>query len=161
VDGCGFVEDRGSLGSSGRDMLEALTGRFDSHHAELARLLLDQVDALSAKVDILTAGIGELLAKMPAAQEPAVGQLPGPEVAAVPRPGPGNSSNANRYLQGVPGEVAAGAARTDTFVGERYRRLVRRRGKQRALAAIPRWILVIVWHLPVDPAARSADRGPS
>jgi hypothetical protein len=48
------------------------------------------------------------------------------------RPGKGN-----RYLKGVLGEVAA-AAKTDTFLGERYRRLVRRRGKQRALVAVAR-----------------------
>ena len=33
---------------------EALTGRFDSHHAELARMLLDEIDALSDKIDRLT-----------------------------------------------------------------------------------------------------------
>jgi hypothetical protein len=44
--------------------------------------------------------------------------------------------------KGVPGEAAATAARADTFPGERYRRLVKRRGKLKALAAI----LVIIWH---------------
>ena len=29
-------------------LVEALTGRFDDHHAELARMLLDQIDALTA-----------------------------------------------------------------------------------------------------------------
>ena len=33
---------------------EALTGRFDAHHAELARMLLDEIDALSEKIDRLT-----------------------------------------------------------------------------------------------------------
>ena len=33
---------------------EALTGRFDAHHAELARMLLDEIDALSDKIDRLT-----------------------------------------------------------------------------------------------------------
>ena len=28
---------------------EALTGRFDEHHAELAPMLLDQIDALGAR----------------------------------------------------------------------------------------------------------------
>jgi transposase len=65
-----------------------------------------------------------------------------------------------RYLKGILSEVATGAAKTDTFLGERYRRLVRRRGKQRALAAVSRSILVIVWHLLADPTARFADLGP-
>jgi transposase len=47
----------------------------------------------------------------------------------------------------VLGEVAAAAAKTDTFLGERYRRLVRRIGKLKALVAVARSILVIVWHL--------------
>ena len=28
------------------DLAEALDGRFEDHHAELARILLDQIDAL-------------------------------------------------------------------------------------------------------------------
>jgi hypothetical protein len=65
----------------------------------------------------------------------------------------------NPYLKGVLGEVAAAAAKTDTFLGERYRRLVRRIGKRKALVAIARSILVIVWHLLADPTARFHDLG--
>ena len=57
------------------------------------------------------------------------------------------------------GEVATAAAKTDTFLGERYRRIVRRRGKQRALVAVARSILVIVWHLLNDPDSRYVDLG--
>ena len=57
------------------------------------------------------------------------------------------------------GEVAAAAAKTDTFLGERYRRLVRRIGKGKALVAVARSILVIVWHLLADPTARFHDLG--
>jgi transposase len=55
--------------------------------------------------------------------------------------------------------VATAAAKTDTFLGERYRRLVRRGGKQKALVAIERSVLVIVWHLLADPYARFVDLG--
>ncbi len=65
----------------------------------------------------------------------------------------------NPYLKGVLGEAAAAAAKTDTFLGERYRRLVKRRGKLKALVAIARTILVIIWHLLADPAARYHDLG--
>ncbi len=65
----------------------------------------------------------------------------------------------NRYLKGVLGEAAAAAAKTDTFLGERYRRLVKRRGKLKALVAVARSILVIVWHLLADPTARFHDLG--
>jgi transposase len=52
------------------------------------------------------------------------------------------------------------AARTDSFLGERYRRIARRRGKSKAVVAVGRSILVIVWHLLSDPEARYADLGP-
>ena len=58
------------------------------------------------------------------------------------------------------GEAATAAAKTDTFLGERYRRLVRRRGKLTALVAVERSILIIVWHLLADPTARYHDLGP-
>ena len=57
--------------SSVAALVEALTGRFDEHHAELARLLLDQIDALTAKIDQLTLRIDELIAEIPAAHAPA------------------------------------------------------------------------------------------
>ena len=72
----------------------------------------------------------------------------------------GKAGKGNPYLKGVLGEAAAAAAKTDTFLGERYRRLVKRRGKLKALVAVARSILVIVWHLLSDPAARYADLGP-
>ena len=51
------------------------------------------------------------------------------------------------------------AGKTDTFLGERYRRIARRRGKKRALVAVGRSILVIVWQLLSDPDARFHDLG--
>jgi hypothetical protein len=60
----------------------------------------------------------------------------------------------------VLGNAAAGAAKTDTFLGERYRRIARRRGSKRANVAVGRSILVIAWHLLSDPEARFTDLGP-
>jgi transposase len=65
----------------------------------------------------------------------------------------------NPYLKRALGEAAASVARTDTFLGERYRRLVKRRGKLKANVAVARSILVIVWHLLADPSARFHDLG--
>ena len=42
-------------------LIAALDGRFDDHHAELARMLLDQIDALSAQIATLTTRIDHLL----------------------------------------------------------------------------------------------------
>jgi hypothetical protein len=72
----------------------------------------------------------------------------------------GKAGKGNPYLKGALGEAAAVAARTDTFLGERYRRIVKRRGKLKALVAVARSILVIVWNLLSDPTARFHDLGP-
>ena len=71
----------------------------------------------------------------------------------------GKTGKGNPYLKGTLGEAAAAAAKTDTFLGERYRRLVKRAGKLKALVAVARSILVIIWHLLNDPAARFRDLG--
>ena len=59
---------RGRMRSKHDRLVQALTGKFDDHHAELARMLLDQIDALSAQIGTLTTRIGELIAAIPAAQ---------------------------------------------------------------------------------------------
>jgi len=207
---------RGKMQAKHAVLAEALTGRFDDHHAELARMLLDQIDALSGQISKLTARIEQLIAAIPAAQGvdadgatgpgagggddavvlPAAARLDeitgiGPGTAQVviaelgldmtqfPTAGhlvswaklcprtiqsgaktrSGATGKGNPYLKGVLGEAAAAAAKTNTFLGERYRRIVKRRGKLKALVAVARSILVIIWHLLADPAARYADLG--
>jgi transposase len=207
---------RGRMKAKHAALIEALTGRFDDHHAELARMLLDQVDALNAQIGKLTTRIGELIAAIPSAQGvdadgttgPAAGTSPGaPVLPAAARLdevtgiGPdgaqaiiaeigldmsrfptaghlvswaklsprtiqsgtssrsGRTGKGNPYLKGILGEAAAAAARTDTFLGERYRRIVKRRGKLKALVAVARSILVIIWNLLANPAARYHDLG--
>jgi transposase len=63
----------------------------------------------------------------------------------------------NRYLAKVLGESAVVAGRTDSFVGERYRRIAKHRGKKRAIVAVSRSILVIVCHLLSDDQAIFTD----
>ena len=209
---------RGRMKTKHSALLAALDGRFDDHHGELARMLLDQIDALTTQIDTLTARIDELLAAMPDAQpvdphpgsptcgppidtvsETALGavdrldEIPGigPNVAQVilaeigldmsrfptaahlvswaklcPRTiqsGPvtrgGKTGKGNPYLKGALGDAAAAAAKTDTFLGERYRRIVKRRGKLKALVAVARSILIIVWQLLSDPNTRFHDLG--
>jgi transposase len=72
------------------------------------------------------------------------------------RPGKGQG---DAYLKGYCTQAAAGAARTETFLGERLRRLSRRIGALRARCAVARSILTIIWHLLNDPAARFRDLG--
>jgi len=77
-----------------------------------------------------------------------------------PRTRAGKKGQGNGYLRGSLGQAAIGAARTDTFLSERYHRIARRRGKAKAQVAVARSILIIIWHLLADPAARFTDLGP-
>jgi transposase len=51
-------------------------------------------------------------------------------------------------------------SRSDTFLGARYRRLARRRGKQKAIVATGNSVLTVIYHLLCDPDARFCDLGP-
>ncbi|WP_204800771.1 IS110 family transposase [Mycobacterium riyadhense] len=238
---------RGRLKTKRSELIAALDGRFDEHHAELARLLLGQIDALTDQIAALSARIEQLIAAMDDAdhhsgdrdgsgtaglqvtsqsntgeQTPTPGSgtstATGPQIDTAPviestrltaverldeitgvgqraaqtiiaeigldmarfptpehlvswaklcprtvQSGPvirgGKTGKGNPYLKGALGEAAAAAARTDTFLGERYRRIVKRRGKLKALVAVARSILTIVWQLLSNPAARFHDLG--
>jgi transposase len=84
---------------------------------------------------------------------------PGVSESAGRPKGNAGTGHGNRYLARVLGEAAIGASRTDTFLGERYRRIARRRGKKRAIVAVGRSILVIVWALLSDANAHFLDLG--
>lgn len=224
---------RGRMKAKHSELITALDGRFDDHHAELARMLLGQIDALTTQIDTLTARVEELIAQLPDAagavdhSDPGTGASTGidadpdtgdntrvdPAAAAhhlpnvierlddIPGIGPraaqmiiaeigldmsrfptpehlvsrarlcprtiqsgpisrgGKTGKGNPYLKGVLGEAAAAASKTNTFLGERYRRLVKRRGKLKALVAVARSILRIIWQLLNHPTARFYDLG--
>jgi len=66
----------------------------------------------------------------------------------------------NPWIGGTLGEAAAAAARTRTFLASRYKRIARRRGRNRAVVATGNSLLTIIWHLLSDPGARFTDLGP-
>ena len=84
---------------------------------------------------------------------------PGVKESAGKKKGKGSTGHGNSYLARVLGNAAAAAGKTDTFLGERYRRIARRRGAKRAIVAISRSILVIIWHLLSDPGTQFCDLG--
>ena len=84
---------------------------------------------------------------------------PGVKESAGKKKGKNSTGHGNTYLARVLGNAAAAAGKTDTFLGERYRRIARRRGAKKANVAIGRSILVIIWHLLSDPQARYTDLG--
>jgi transposase len=212
---------------------EALEGRFTDHHAQLARMLLGQLDDLTTRITEVTALLDAAIAALPGgspstdpatntdpatstnAPDPAEGKgtprtgpTPASYASAVARlcaiPGAGPDSvravigeigldmtvfgrhqrlcswakvaprtvqsgrkkgraktgKGNPYLKAALAQMATGAAKTDTFLGERYRRLVKRMPKAKALVALQRSILTIIFHLLADPTAEFTDLGP-
>ncbi|MCT9935451.1 transposase, partial [Planotetraspora sp. A-T 1434] len=132
--------------------------------AQIVRTALERLDdipgigALAAQVIIAEVGLD--MSRFPTADHlvswaklcPRTIQSGGKQTA-------GKAGKGNPYLKGVLGQAAAVAARTDTFLGERYRRIVKRRGKLKALVAVARSLLVIIWHLLADPTAQFHDLG--
>ena len=85
---------------------------------------------------------------------------PGVKESAGRKKGNGSTGHGNTHLARILGDAAFAASRTNTFLGERYRRITRRRGKKKAIVAVGRPILVIVWHLLSDENADYQDLGP-
>jgi transposase len=123
---------------------------------------LDEIPGVGAKAaHVILAEIGVDMSRFPTPAHLASWArfAPGVKESAGKRKGTPSTGHGNRYLARVLGEAAVAAGKTDTFLGERYRRLARRRGKKRAIVALGRSILVIVWHLLSDPEARFHDLG--
>jgi len=72
---------------------------------------------------------------------------------------PATTGKGNPWLASTLGEITAVLARSDTFLGERYRRLSRRRGKLRAIVATSNSLLTVIWHLLADPTTGYHDLG--
>jgi transposase len=213
----------------------ALDGRFTDHHARLARLLLGQLDELTARIEEVTALLEAAITALTPPQadtdtptgdggdgdddgdrdrdrdgdsggapaQPAPGRYARAveRLCAIPGAGPdtvravigeigldmsvfgthqrlcswakvaprtvqsgrktgrARTGRGNPYLRAALAQMAMGAAKTDTFLGERYRRLIKRMPKAKALVALQRSILVIIFHLLADPTAEFTDLG--
>jgi transposase len=185
---------RGSMRGKKSVLQEALTGHFRGHHAWLLRMMLDRVDAPTARIGELTGRIDQAVAPC-ASQVAQLDEIPGIGATAAldiiaeigvdmtrfPTAGhlvswarfapkarqsaakskPASTGKGNPWLGGTLGEAAAGAARTQTFPGSRYHRIARRRGKQRAIAAVGNSTLVIAWHLLSNPPPGSPTSAPT
>jgi transposase len=160
-------------------LLAKMLARIDAIDADIAELdtkigeMIAPFAQTAARLDEVC-GIGSVAAAVLIAEVgldmsrfPTPGHLaswakyaPGVSESAGKKKGKNATGHGNPYLARILGEAAIGAARTDTFLGERYRRIARRRGKNKAIVAVGRSILVIVWHLLSDPSVRYADLGP-
>jgi len=123
---------------------------------------LDQIPGVGVTAaQIIIAEVGLDMSRFPTAGHLASWAkfAPGVKESAGRNKGNGSTGHGDPYLASVLGEAAISASRTDTFLGERYRRIARRRGKKKAIVAVGRSILVIVWHLLSDPEAHFHDLG--
>jgi transposase len=144
--------------------IAALDARIEEQIAPFTAAVrkLDEVPGISlAAAHAIIAEIGLDMARFPTA-----GHLvswakyaPGVKESAGKKKGKNSTGHGNSYLARILGNAAAATARTGTFLGERYRRIARRRGATKANVAIGRSILVIIWHLLSDPDARFHDLG--
>jgi transposase len=84
---------------------------------------------------------------------------PGINASAGKTKGNGSTGHGNRYLAPHPRRGRGLRQPTNTFLGARYRRLTRRPGKKKAIVAVGRSMLVIIWHLLADPDTRFHELG--
>jgi len=117
------------------------------------------VGATAAAVIIAEVGVDMTRFPTPAHLSSWARFAPGVKESAGRKKGNGSTGHGDPYLARILGEAAVGASRTNTFLGERYRRIARRRGKKKAIVAVGRSILVIVWYLLSDPETRYHDLG--
>jgi transposase len=75
---------RGRMKAKHAALVQALAGMFDDHHGELARMLLDQIDFLDARVSQLTARIGQQLAAVRASWGIDADGATGPDAGTSP-----------------------------------------------------------------------------
>ena len=144
--------------------LAAVDGQIGDHLAPFADAVarLEEIPGVGATAAaILIAEIGLDMSRFPTPAHLASWAkfAPGINSSAGKSKGNGSTGHGNRYLARVLGEIAVCTSRTDTFLGARYRRIARRRGKKKAIVAVGRSILVIIWHLLADPDIRFHELG--
>jgi len=167
-----------TFGEHHRFLLARMLARIDQTNADIAALEAQIEEHLVPFADAV-ARLDEIPGIGPTAAAVIIAEI-GTDMTRFPTPGhlcswakftptikssagknKGNAATGkgNRYLARVLGEAALGAGRTHTFLGARYRRIARRRGKKKATVALGRSLLVIIWHLLSDPETRFEDLG--
>lgn len=121
---------------------------------------LDEIPGINqVTAQVIVAEIGIDMSRFPTANHLTswAGLAPGKNESAG-RNRSSRTLKANRYLRPALVQAAHAAGKTNTYLGEKYRRLSRRRGKKRAAVAVARTMLVIAYHLMRD-GTRFEERG--
>lgn len=158
----------GDIGAHHVEMLRLHLDHIDYLTATIARLdaRIDEVMAPFARARdrlVTIPGIGPQVAETILAEC-------GPDMSVFPTAAhlaswaglcPGNNESGGKHRTGKtrPGNVwlldaltqaAWSAARTDTFLAARFRRLSRRLGKKKAIVAVAHTVIIAVWHVLAD-----------
>ena len=145
--------------------IEALTGRIDEAIAPFAHQVaqLDEIPGVGKTgAQELIAEIGTDMARFPTAGHLVSWAKYAPQARqSAGKSKPGTTGKGNPWIAGTLGEAGISAARTRTFLGSRYHRLARRRGKQRALVAVGNSILIITYTCCLIPPPASPTPAPT
>jgi transposase len=164
---------KGKLRAKLPQLAEAMAGRFGSHHAVVARSILDHLDFLDHTIDTLTTQVVartrsfaeqvELLAEVPGLDQATIQVIlaeTGGDMARFPTPAqlaswtgvcPGKRRTVatppgNRWLRRALIEAARAAARTrGSYFAAQYRQIARRRGPNKAAVAVAHSLVVVIW----------------
>lgn len=146
--------------------IAALDAQIERHLAPFAPLVaaLDEVPGIApVAAAAILAEIGVDMSRFPTPAHLCSWAKFAPDITASAGKTKGSNStgHGNKYLARALGEVAVNAGRSPTFLGARYRRIAKRRGSRRAVVAVGRSILVIIWHLLQHPDVGYHDLEPS
>lgn len=153
------------------DMTDQYTAQIEELDTEIAALCapfeteiarLDEVQGIARRTaEDVIAEIGADMTVFPTAPHLVSWAKICPQIreSAGRRKGRNATGDGNAYLSAAISEAVMGAMGTDSFISARYKRLIRRMPKKKALVATGNTMLTIIWHLLADPEATYADLG--
>jgi transposase len=165
-----FSDHHALLAEKMLDRIEALDADIKALDAEVRKASQPYWDQISrlAEIDgvevrgaqVILAEVGADMTCFPAAanlvswakRRPSINQ-------SGARSKPGATGWGNKHLAAQLGVSARAAAQTKSFLGAKYRRVAKRRGKLKAEVAVSNAMLTIAWHILSDPNARYIDLG--
>jgi transposase len=126
---------------------QEIAHRLRPFDEQLSRL--EAITGVSRRIlEVLFAEVGWDMSRFPDAAHLAswAAMCPGQDESGGKRRS-GHTRKGNRYVRAALVQAAHAASKTQTYLGEQYRRLAKRRGSKRAAIAVGHSILVIFYHM--------------